>query len=202
MDIVVTKQLASKSVDAFRSKYDKVANLWYVVDAAAKKSILNPGKRLQAGPFLYFSTVYTKGMRFLVMKLPSGRNIVYPDPKVERVVKTYENEDGTKSKQEKDVITFYGQLPKKSTWGRVSTYGGKLVENATPGTAADIMANGAINATEDGFVITTLIHDQALAFDNHKSIQSFCESLTRLPSWAEGLPIAAEGGVIPFYKKT
>lgn len=202
MDIVVTKTLAAKSVEAFRSKYNKVSNLWHVVDACARKAILNPGCMYKAGELLSFTTVVTKGMRFLVMKLPSGRNIVYPDPKIELVTRVFENEDGTKSKQTKEAITFFGQLPKKQTWGRVSTYGGKLVENATQGTAADVMGHGAVNATRKGFTITTLIHDEALAFDEGQSIEYFCECLSLLPDWAAGLPIVAEGEVIPFYKKT
>jgi DNA polymerase len=125
------------------------------------------------------------------MRLPSGRNIVYPWPKLE--MDTRFNKIG---------ITFWGQIEGKSFWGRVKTYGGKLVENATQGVAADIMANGGCNAEEEGFNIATLIHDQALAAQLFgQTVQGFCAALTRLPAWAAGLPISAEGKLTPYYRK-
>jgi hypothetical protein len=31
--------------------------------------------------------------------------------------------------------------------------------------------------------------------------EEFVSLLTKLPAWADGLPIEAEGGLVPFYKK-
>jgi DNA polymerase len=100
-------------------------------------------------------------------------------------------------------ITFFGQIEGKQIWGRISTYGGKLVENATQGVAADVMAHGAANGVERGFEIFTLVHDQALAL--HKAgehIDDFIAALVDLPPWADGLPIKCEGKIVPFYTKT
>lgn len=201
MDIVVTKELAANAVQAFRQKYSKVAELWWKSDRAARQAILNPGKKFQAGSKVWFRTLVTNGMRFLLMKLPSGRNIVYPDPRIERVIKKFEDEDGKTVKKEMDAITFYGQIPGSSIWGRAQTYGGKLVENMTQATAADVMAHGAINAEEKGYKIMTLIHDEALAYDTGLPLEGYCEALSEMPPWADGLPVEAEGQIIPFYKK-
>lgn len=201
MSIVVTKELAASSVQAFREKYNKVAELWWKTDKAARQAILNPGKRFNAGSKVWFKTVVTNGLRFLIMKLPSGRNIVYPDPRIERVIKTFEDENGVTQRKETDAITFLGQIPNKVTWGRVQTYGGKLVENMTQATAADIMAHGAALAEERGYRIMTLIHDEALCFDDGLPFEGYCKALSNLPSWAAGLPVEAEGTTIPYYKK-
>lgn len=190
--VEVDMELSERSVGAFREKYKKVKELWWAADRAARNAILHPGKKFQAGTKLWFSVVQSGGIPFLVMKLPSGRNIVYPHPKLE---------PSTKRAGELD-ITFYGQLPMKQTWGRVKTYGAKFIENAAQGTAADIMSNGACVAEKLGFRIVTLIHDQALARDNGKSIEDFCAALTTTPLWAHGLPIAAEGGIVPYYLKS
>lgn len=77
-----------------------------------------------------------------------------------------------------------------------------IAHNCTQAVAADLMANGAHKCEEAGFEIMTLIHDQALAYHQpHQTVERFVELLTDLPSWATGLPIAAEGALVPFYKK-
>lgn len=64
------------------------------------------------------------------------------------------------------------------------------------------MAHGTHQAEKVGYETATLIHDQFLGY--HKKGQTperLIELLTTLPSWAAGLPIAAEGGIVPFYRK-
>lgn len=180
----ITRRLAETSVDKFRKKYNKVANLWYVADAAARKAILYPGKKFTAGEKLFFCCIESNGIPFLLMKLPSGRNIVYPHPKIEG-----------------KNITFYGQIPSSERWGRISTYGAKLIENATQGIAADIMAKGADNAVKRGFDVFALIHDQALSALMNKTKKGFSEALTDIPKWSTGLPIETDVDVVPYYVK-
>ncbi len=64
------------------------------------------------------------------------------------------------------------------------------------------MACGAHNAEREGYEIATLIHDQALSYKRPgQTAERFVELLTDLPPWAAGLPIAAEGSEVPFYRK-
>ena len=64
------------------------------------------------------------------------------------------------------------------------------------------MANGAHNAERAGYEIATLIHDQALAYNQEwQTSEEFVRLLTALPEWAAGLPIEAEGGLQPYYRK-
>jgi DNA polymerase len=97
-------------------------------------------------------------------------------------------------------IQFWGKSDNKWCWQ--STYGGKLLENLTQACAGDIMAHGALRAAELGYLIFMLVHDQAIAevFEGG-NIEEFCAALCTLPNWAKGLPLEAEGSVIPFYKK-
>lgn len=188
----ITMELAEEAVYAFRELYSDVKQLWWDADRAARNAILHPGKLFKAGPHLKFCVVNTGGVPFLVMRLPAGRSIVYPWPQLEADPK----------RPGKTNITFFGKMPMKSgKWGRIKTYGGKLVENATQGTAADVMGNGACNAVDRDFDIVTLIHDQALGADDGRDVSEFVDALTDLPPWAAGLPIKAEGHLVPFYLK-
>ena len=184
----VTMELAERAVAAYREQYSKVKQLWYDVDKAARNAILHPGQRYTVQK-LSFVVSTVAGIPFLIMKLPSGRSIVYPYPMLE------DNDDG------RTAITYWAQLPKKQAWGRVKIYGGLLVENACQGFAADIMANGAWNAINDGFEVFMLVHDQALAHKNGMGIQRFCDALTNIPAWAKGFPAKVDGKEVPFYLK-
>jgi DNA polymerase len=79
-----------------------------------------------------------------------------------------------------------------------------IAHNCTQAIAADFMAYGAINASQAGYKIVALIHDEALSEYDPLAGQSadhFVECLTKLPPWAEGMPLAAEGGSVEFYQK-
>lgn len=175
--------LEEKAVSAFRAKHNMVVKYWYALERAAKKAILRKGEVV---PVRNVSFLHRdiEGLSFLLLKLPSGRKLAYPRPRI--------NDDR---------IVFFGHRIGVQ-WGDVETYGGKLAENVCQGAAADVMAHGAHNAEKDGYEIVTLIHDQCLTyFKPGQTIERLVELLTDLPSWAAGLPIAAEGGRTPFYQK-
>lgn len=197
------------AVKAFRAKHKALVKYWYAVEEAAKQAILNKGqvfrpipKRRRGEdaltPLPKFADVRFKcedigGLPFLIIRLPSGRKLAYPKPRVEKSKKF----EGATS------IVFYGNI-KGVIWGDVDTFAGSLVENITQAVAADIMAHGAHNAENASYEIATLIHDQALAYhypERNQTPEEFVKLLTELPSWADGLPIEAEGGLVPFYKK-
>jgi DNA polymerase bacteriophage-type len=200
-------ELAEKAVLTFRQVRDKVVQLWASAGTAAKNAIQNPGKGFRAGPHLKFGVSSAAGIPFLVMVLPSGRKIVYPRPELMALEKVFtDKRTGQVSRRMVQQITFWGKLEGSTQWGRVSTYGGKLVENATQGTAWDIMGHGAANAEDADFELITLIHDEALAAEvpgepHQQSLDRFCAALCDTPEWAAGLPIEAEGKVVPYYTK-
>lgn len=201
--INVTKELAIKAIAAYRSSHSAVVNLWRSCDSAARRAILHPGVGYAAGSKLRFVVRKLGPVTYLLMRLPSGRCLAYPHPKVEERMKTFRNKDGTKERKSVQAITFFGQIPMKTKWGRVDTYGGKLVENATQATAADIMINGVKNAEDRGFQVATLVHDQALAYyDQSLTPEDFSKALTDIPEWAHGIPVEAEASVQPYYTKT
>lgn len=192
-DIHISEELAEQAVEAYRTLCDKVVGLWSLCDKAARAAVAKPGAIFETGANgkLRFQVRKVAGIDFLFMRLPSGREIAYPRPMIEKV---------RSGGYDREQVTYYGNI-KGKIWGRVSMYGGKWVENATQGVAFDIMSIGAVNATKRGHVIWTLIHDQAPSQKGTKSVKDYVAALTDLPSWAAGLPIKAEGREIPYYKK-
>jgi DNA polymerase len=199
------KGLEDMAVGKFREQHDCIVRYWPAVENAAKRAITT-GDLCRAIPKLrkgetastklpkfqnvQFLCKTIEGTKFLLIQLPSGRKLAYPRPRI--VPGKFE---GTTA------IQFFGHIM-GTTWGNVDTYGGKLVENITQAVAADIMTCGAHNAERAGYQIATLIHDQALAYHREgQTAEEFVRLLTNLPDWAKGLPIEAEGGLVPFYKK-
>ncbi len=113
--VEVPLDMAELAITTWRKSHKKVVSFWYDLERAAKSAINNPGQKFIVGKLKVF-TLATAGTRFLMIRLPSGRHLSYPDPRIED-----------------EQITFYGQIPMKQIWGRISTYGGKLAENCLTG---------------------------------------------------------------------
>jgi DNA polymerase bacteriophage-type len=178
------------AIEKWRATHPQVPKMWKGLEKAAKEAIINKGK-VCSYLKISFKCQDIEGMPFLLLRLPSGRKLAYPRPRV-RPHKRFEGNTE---------IVFFGHQ-KGVQWGDVETWGGTLAENATQAVAADIMCHGAQNAENAGYEIMSLIHDQALAYHKpHQTPEEFVRLLTDLPGWADGLPIAAEGGLVPFYKK-
>lgn len=175
--------LEFKAVKAFRARHKKIVQYWEDVQTGASQATLIKNRIFVVGK-VSFLHKNVEGMPFLLIKLPSGRNLAYPKPRL--------TSEG---------LVFFGHQVGVQ-WGDVSTFGGKLVENIVQGVAADIMAHGAHNAEREGYQIATLIHDQALSYKRDgQTPERFRELLTQLPEWASGLPLEAEAAEVPFYKK-
>lgn len=212
-------------IDAWRERSPGIVNLWREGENAAKQAVKNPGARYPFGVGCEMFTASTAGMERLFMRLPSGRRISYPQPKLEKQLRwttvnkvtgeevahgilnpTVEEVQKAKAKDPKarisDALTYWGQIPMKAVWGRISLYGGKIAENLCQAIAADVMAIGADNAKQAGYEICMLVHDQAIAhLKPGQNIDDFIRHLTNMPEWANGLPLSAAGGIVPFYRK-
>jgi len=188
----VTKEKAATAIATFRERFHQVKAIWGLIDRAAKDAVRAPGQWFTAKR-LRFITQTISGIPYLVMKLPSGRGIVYPYPEIKHVFKESFG-DFT------DELSFWGQIVGKSFYGRVSTYGGKIYENACQGIAADVMAYGLVRATAEGFEPEMLVHDQMLARDPlSRGDELLKQCMVQMPPWADGLPLAVKGGLEEFY---
>jgi DNA polymerase len=205
VDMGIKEEELEGIVEQWREANPRIVKFWHLCDRAAKNAVGNFGTRYQAGKLEFFCAV-TAGARYLFLKLPSGRRLAYRDPKVEETVsrdkdgniETWDN-GRVKTRQS---LTYWSQIPGKEMWGRCAIYGGMWLENSAQSIAADLLNNGTVKAEKQGFQIATLVHDQCLAYKRgNQKIADLCNCLTDTPAWAEGLPIAVDGQVQPYYTK-
>lgn len=114
--------------------------------------------------------------------LPSGRPLVYHGVKVQ----------GSGYEQR---ITF--DDPKGF---RTDTYGGRLVENITQAVSRDVLAEALVALDRSGYPVVGHVHDEAIV-DGEAPVDEISRIMCKLPSWANGLPLDAEGFVTQRYRK-
>jgi DNA polymerase len=196
-------------VNRWRAANPNIVNLWGGLNEAAVAAVENPGVSYTAQdglimwadrrPDLTIDTSVCPPVSFQVLTnvlfitLPSGRKLCYLRPRMRPgnygMTLTYEGVESSSTGSKK--------------WGRVETYGGKLLENIAQGIARDVLAEGMLAIDDAGYDIALHVHDEAVADVPHGtgSVQEINELMSRPVAWAPGLPLAAESFETDFYKK-
>jgi DNA polymerase len=193
-------------VAKFRARFPKYKDCWDEMEQAALAAIRHGTTSRISNGKIAFGRMRKAGITYLVMQLPSGRRMYYPDPKVTKEFKKYDEEDMEADpwKREQggywtDSISFYGQ--NQRVWKRIHTWGSRLFENACQAIGADLLNYGMICAENAGYGIFMCIHDQALAESNGGTLEGYIEALCQKQPWAEDFPLEADGKWVPFYLK-
>ena len=100
-------------------------------------------------------------------------------------------------------ITYWG-ISSGRKWGRLETYGGKLTENIVQAVARDLLVTGMKNVAEAGHQIVMHVHDEIVIdepLDSGFTVKDACQLMSRLPGWAKGLPLTADGYECSYYRK-
>ena len=180
-------------VNRWREANSKIRNLWYAFDSAAVQ-VINCGGSVNVRG-LTFTREYdrTQERTCLSILLPSGRKLYYIDPLIG------ENRWGGSS------ISYMG-INDKNHWGRIETYGGKLVENCVQAIARDCLAQAIEHLEAAGLPVVFHVHDEVVIdiapFADDKTMLDTVAKIMSTPiSWAPGLPLGADGWVGMFFKK-
>lgn len=166
---------------SWREANQNIVALWWAVDKAIKDAIVMKG------------VTKTHGIEFecrsglLRITLPSGRKLSYVKPKIEI------NKFGGKS------VTYEGVGVAKK-WERIESYGPKFVENIVQAISRDILMFSLQNLSV--YNIVAHVHDEIIieASENTK-LEDICETMSRVPYWAKGLILTADGYTCEFYMK-
>lgn len=178
---------AEMYVAKYRQTYNKNVKLWRDLDTAAKQALRDVGKAFAVGEKPNGRVIYKVIGNNLYCRLPSGRNLCYPEAKLV-------NENG------RGQITFKAEIRKK--WVTSRTYGGKLCENICQATSRDLLIEALKNLDNNGYKTVAHVHDEVLCvLEPNQSLEEQIEIMVQPPTWAETLPLKAEGFVSSRYKK-
>ena len=127
------------------------------------------------------------------MRLPSGRDLFYPNAKTEMCDLPWEDRDTGKPAQAKLVTAM--TLTAAKQWVRRPLSHVVLSENVTQAFCRDLLAYGIDKAEQAGYPELFHAHDEAMAEvpEGFGSVEEYENLLATLPEWATGMPLKAEG---------
>lgn len=174
-------------VSKWRKASPKITRLWYSIGNAAVEAVLTGQKQR-----------CTRGIEFflqgeiLFMRIPSGRCLAYYKPLAT------EGEDG------RYTLSYFGQT-KNGAWGRVDTWGGKLVENLVQATARDCLANAMVRIMKK-YPIVMHIHDEVVVeVPGPECLEEVEHLMANVPDqhldWCPDLLLTADGFSSDYYRK-
>lgn len=184
LNMGLAEEELSPLVSTWRNANLHITQFWWDVDVAAIKTVTEK-RETRVGRITFF---YQSGILFAM--LPSGRKLAYVKPRM------------AVNKFGRNGLTYEG-IGESGKWGRIETYGPKLVENIVQGTARDLLAEAMLRLKKRGYQIVMHIHDEVVLEvpDGVSSVEEVCSIMAEQPDWAVGLPLRADGYECAFYKK-
>lgn len=185
-------QYSDAEVEVFknewRASHPNIVKFWSDIDRAAVKAVRERGEVISCGPVLLRSSG-----SFLQIKLPSVRRLSYPFPRI------IQDDRG----RHRVVFDDNAQGKFVACRGGQGAYGGTWCENVVSGIARDLLVEALHRVEAAGYPIVMHIHDEIVCevADGFGSQEEFTALMTRNPSWAPDLPIAASAWSGPRYCK-
>ena len=173
----------------WRAAHPAIKRFWYDIDRAAVLAVRERGQVVRCGRI----DLKTTGA-FLLLKLPSGRKIYYPQP---RLI----TEGGSNKHRVVFADNAAGQF--KDCRNGQGAYAGTWTENIVSGIARDLLAAAMLRVEAAGYPIVLHVHDELVCEVpiGFGSTEEFTRLMTRKPAWALELPIAASAWTGPRYCK-
>lgn len=205
----------------WRESHPKTCQFWKDLEESTMSAIHNPGKSYWAG-----AAVRADGKRaikitrtktrdgdpgwWLKVELPSGRVLSYPGigVSVEKQVEGPDDWGLSEAVHHKvtyrERIRYMGENQTTRQWTKLYTYGGKLAENITQALCRDLLAVALVEVDAAGWPIVLHVHDEIVTEVPNTpeyTVDKLSALMCKLPSWAEGFPLAAEGDELMRYAK-
>lgn len=189
---VAAWRAASPRISSFS---DESPGLWQRVGRAAFRAVKSEtATRVECGDparpiSIRFQVIRSGARKALYCWLPSGRPLIYWNPSIR-----------VGGKFDREVVCYEGYT-ERGPWGVIDSYAGKFVENIVQGIARDLLF-GVIDQLEE---VVFHVHDEpVLEFPEMAAghARAHVEMLmSETPDWAPGLPLAASGEILSYYRK-
>lgn len=188
--IYFTPQESESLIHIYRSTRPSIPKLWWGLKDCAILAMRNRGKAYTYRGCTFKFILDRNKTPWLTLRLPSNRTLLYNHPELR------EDKYGL-------IVTHMGIDSYSKKWKRKKVTPGRFTENVIQALARDLMFNGKKKLREEGYKVLLSIHDEAICeLDKQEAdIQKMCEVMCRLPKWAEGLPLRAEGEILKRYRK-
>ena len=176
-------------VTAWRAANPRIVELWWQIDRAARETITN-GLTLWRTDLPHGLSMKASN-KLLHIRLPSGRSLRYWKPRL------------TLDDMGRENISYGGM--DAGRWGRVFSYGPKLVENIVQGIARDCLRDAMLAVSHRYPGIVMHVHDEMIVEvpenDAQVALHDILDIMKQPVPWAPGLMLKGDGYITPYYKK-
>lgn len=181
LDMGIEESELKPLVNSWRAANPAITKLWWDTDAAARRTI-----QTQEPTILPHGMGFYKKGPLLKLVLPNGRELSYAKPAII---------DGN--------ITYEGTLQTSGAWGRIESYGPKLVENMVQATARDCLAVAIDRLEKAGFPVVFHVHDEVICEVpiGVSSAKELGAIMSETIDWAKELPLRADAYECEYYRK-
>lgn len=212
--LTVDTERANEIKTQWREKNYRIVTLWSSLQKAAIQTVTTGRPTRVHGKITF--RMESQG---LSMQLPSGSKLWYYKPTVRMELKDI---PGYEPFESLTLFHMGSDSKRHIKWGEISTYGGKLTENAVQSIAWDLLVNALANAEASGFEVIGHVHDEIIAErprDNHthigdnklfqekedgnirSALLNLREEVCKLPPWVGGIPFGTKEYTGDRYKK-
>ena len=199
VDLSVAGLTPQMAIDAYRDAHPEIAGtvagtfddgrkwrtggFWNELNAAAVAVVSGEAAEVRVGYLRFY-----KAHGHMYVVLPSGRELCYRNARITQV-----------NKWGKDRPQVVYASPR---WRNTALYGGKLAENVTQAVASDFIREALVAMEAARIRVVLHVHDEIVASGCRSQLPEFMHLITRVPTWAPGFPLEAEGGWVPRYAKS
>lgn len=193
--IQLEDDLCQRAVTGYRQLYWEIPALWKALNRTVQVTVSGHITSWVEVPGAAGGLAFAMDPSgWLKMRLPSGRSLWYPEPRMSKCWAPWGDEV--------PCVTTAGSEQGRP-WKRQALYGGLLTENAVQAIARDLMAEAMLRVEAAGYPVILTVHDEIVTEppEGHGSVEDFCQLMSTVPDWAAGCPVAAEGWRGKRYRK-
>lgn len=176
--ILLTDELAKRSVKAFRDKYKEITQFWRDLETAFRLAIYGKTTPLCGGKV--YVMPMQKPFQGVQIRLPSGSHLYYhyAHIKTEKYI-----DEHTGAERMREVLCYTADAD--GAVGTKTVYGGLLCEHVTSGTARDILVPSIWRLEQAGFDPLTTVHDELWGQAEAGRDEEFKHLMCVNPSWCD-----------------
>jgi len=180
-------EVAADLCGRWRDAHPMIKRMWYAIGDCAIYAIRN------RKTYTYRGIKIGIANGFLKVRLPNGRLLSYYKPYL------FQKEHYGKMKT---CIGYWGAHKKTGKLcTTMSTHGGDIFQSIVQGAARDCLAFAMKNMDAAGFNLVMHVHDECEADEELDRKEEMRTIMSRVPPWAEGLPMAVDGWAGKRYRK-
>jgi DNA polymerase len=178
MGINVDEDEAKRIVSVYREKNNRIAQYWRDSENDFVEMVKGVGR-----------------VGSVELPLPSGRSLTYHNPRI------IQRETPWGAMRDTAQVDTLNSVTRQ--WVSQIIWGGLLTENVVQATARDMMATAMMALEIKGYPVILSVHDEIICEvpDDFGSLEEMIEIMIRVPAWADGCPVNAEGKEGKRYRK-